>query len=135
MTFDVKTNISSALAAAIADKSDRAGHIVAQQVRKDTSPYVPFLTGNFDRSTRVIGNAVIYPGPFARFLYYGKVMIDPDTGSPWARKGATKVLTDRDLVFTDQHHPDAQSFWFEASKTQNLDKWLRVAKEAVSNGR
>lgn len=134
MTFTVKTDITTELAEAMADKANKASHIVAQQVRKDTSPYVPFLNGALDRGTRVVGDTVIYPAPYARFLYYGKVMIDPETGSTWARAGATKIVTDRNLVFTTQGHPQAQSHWFEASKAQNLDKWLRVAGKAVANG-
>lgn len=132
MYFHVETDVDEALAATIADRTDRAKHVVAQQIRKDTSPYVPFRTGSLDIRTRVVGNSVVYPGPYARFLYYGKVMVDPNTGSTWAPLGGTKVLTDRDLVFTKDFHPQAQAFWFEASKAQNLDKWLRVAQAAVS---
>ena len=74
---------------------------------------------------------IVYPGPYARFLYYGKVMVDPNTGSTYAPEGGTKVVTDRNLVFTQTVHPQAQSHWFEASKAQNLDKWIRVAEKAV----
>lgn len=35
--------------------SDKAAHIVAMQVRKDTSPYVPALTGSLAKRTRVDG--------------------------------------------------------------------------------
>lgn len=114
--------------------STRGEHIVAQQVAKDTSPFVPALTGSLDVRTRVDGPDVIYPGPYARFLYSGKVMVDPNTGSTYAPKGGTKVITDRDLVFTKAVHPQAQSHWFEASKSQNLDKWKRIARKAVANG-
>ena len=114
-----------------ADMADKASHEIAVQVKKDTSPYVPFRNGYLDKRTEVKGNLIIYPDPYARFLYFGKVMVDPDTGSPWARAGATKVLTDRDLVFTTDFHPKAQSHWFEASKAENLNKWIGVAQKAV----
>lgn len=81
LTFKVQTNLSEALAAAIGKAATRAEHIVAVQAAKDTSPYVPFLTGSLDERTRVSGNTIIYPGPYARFLYYGKVMVDPGTVS------------------------------------------------------
>ena len=110
--------------------NDRAEHAVAVQMEKDTRPFVPALTGSLMNRTRVDGNVVIYPGPYARFLYYGKVMVDPDTGSPFAQKGAVKVLTDKDLVFNKTVNPQAQAHWFEASKAQNLEKWLRVYKKA-----
>ena len=116
---------------AIADRCKRAEYALAVQVEKDTQPFVPALTGSLSTRARVVDNEVIYPGPYARFLYYGKVMVDPSTGSTWAPKGGTKVVTDRNLVFTKTMHPQAQAFWFEASKAQNIDKWRRVAKKAV----
>lgn len=112
----------------------KAEHIVAQQIAKDTSPFVPALTGSLDQRTMVDGSNVIYPGPYARFLYYGKVMVDPNTGSTFAPKGGIKVTTDRDLVFNKSVHPQAQDHWFEASKAQNLDKWKEVARKAVADG-
>lgn len=120
---------------AIKDKLDesctRTESIVGQQVIKDTAPFVPALTGSLTIRTRLDGNKIIYPGPYARFLYYGKVMVDPRTGSTFAPKGGTKVLTNRDLVFSKAMHPQAQSHWFEASKAQNLDKWVRIAEKEV----
>lgn len=118
----------------IAGSATKAEHIVAEQIAKDTAPFVPALTGSLDIRTRVDGNQVIYPGPYARFLYNGKVMVDPNSGSTYAPKGGSKVVTDRNLVFTQTVHPQAQDHWFEASKAQNLEKWLRVAGKAVKNG-
>lgn len=104
----------------------RAESVLAQQVMKDTTPFVPALTRSL-----TVGNAVIYPGPYARFLYYGKVMVDPATGSTYAPKGGHKVVTDRNLVFNTTMHPQAQAHWFDASKAQNMEKWVRVADKAV----
>lgn len=131
LKFSVKADGFDELHEAIAQACTKAEHIVTLQARKDTAPYVPFLTGSLDRRTQVEGNAIIYPGPYARFLYYGKVMVDPQTGSTFAPKGGTKVLTNRDLVFSKAMHPQAQSHWFEASKAQNMEKWVRVADKAV----
>lgn len=117
----------------IAESCTKAEHIVAQQVAKDTSPFVPMLTGSLDQGTIVEGNLVIYRSPYARFLYNGKVMIDPNTGSTYAPMGGLKVTTDRNLVFNQTVHPQAQDHWFEASKAQNLEKWERVAEKAVKN--
>lgn len=134
LKFSVKTDGFDELQEVIARACTKAEHIVAVQVKKDTSPYAPWLNGMLDRKTDVIGNAVIYDTPYARFLYYGKVMVDPETGSTYAPKGGTKVLTDKNLVFTTSGHAQAQSHWFEASKAENLDKWVRVADKAVKNG-
>lgn len=127
----VETSGFDAAKQAIAERCKQAEHVLAVQVEKDTQPFVPALTGSLNTRTRVVGNEVVYPGPYARFLYYGKVMVDPNTGSTWAPKGGTKVVTDRNLVFTKTMHQQAQAFWCEASKAQNIDKWARVAQKAV----
>lgn len=136
LKFDVHMEGMNDVLRTIAASATKAEHIVSQQIAKDTSPFVPSSgspTG-LDQRTRVDGSLVIYPGPYARFLYYGKVMVDPNTGSTFAPKGGTKVVTDRNLVFNQTVHPQAQSHWFEASKAQNLEKWERVAEKAVKNG-
>lgn len=134
LKFSVKAEGFDALQEKIAQACSKAENALAVQVQKDTSPFVPFLTGSLDQRTQVVGDSIIYPGPYARFLYYGKVMIDPETGSTYAPKGGTKVLTDKNLVFNTSGHSQAQSHWFEASKAENLDKWIRVADKAVKNG-
>lgn len=131
LKFTVHADGLDDLKQTIAAACSKAEHVLAQQVMKDTTPFVPALTGSLTQHARVIGSEVIYPGPYARFLYYGKVMVDPATGSTYAPKGGTKVITDRNLVFNRAMHPQAQSHWFEASKAQNMEKWVRVADKAV----
>lgn len=146
LKFEVHASIDEAIAKKLAVASTKAEHAVAVQAAKDTSPYVPMLTGSLNVRTQVVGGTIIYPGPYARYLYYGKVMVDSVTGKgPMHfidkmgneqikfRKGATLKPTDRDLKYTKSEHPQAQDHWFEASKAQNLDKWLRVAEKAVKN--
>lgn len=132
LKFSVHTEGLDDLKARLRVGADKAGAVVAAQVYKDTMPYVPALTGSLSIRARVVKNSVIYPGPYARYLYYGKLMIDPETGSSYAKKDGKKVVTDRNLVFTKSMHSQAQSHWFEASKAQNLDKWMRVAEKAVN---
>lgn len=140
--FSVHADGMDAIKDKLAQGCRKAEHILAVQVMQDTTPFVPMLTGSLMQRTHIegytasdfgpgAGNMIVYPGPYARFLYYGKVMVDPNTGSAYAPKGGTKVTTDRNLVFNHANHPQAQAHWFEASKAQNLDKWLRIADKAV----
>ena len=131
LKFSVHTSGLSVIPERLKAASKKAEHTVAIQVQKDTSPYVPDLTGSLDQRTMVDGSEVIYPGPYARYLYHGKLMVDPETGSTYAPKGGTKVVTDKNLVFNKAMHSQAQACWFEASKAENMDKWLRVADKAV----
>lgn len=106
--------------------------ILAVQVMKDTDKFVPALTGSLMQRAHIEnGNTIVYPGPYARFLYYGKVMIYAPTGSTWAPRNEHKVVTGRDLVMHKTMHPLATSHWFEVSKAANLEMWLRVAEKAV----
>ena len=41
----------------------------AIQIEMDTRPYVPILTGAFRLQTTIAENFIIYPGPYARYLY------------------------------------------------------------------
>ena len=105
---------------------------LAVQVMKDTDKFVPALTGSLVQRTHIEnGNTIVYPGPYARFLYYGKVMIYAPTGSTWAPKNEHKVVTGRDLVMGKSMHPLASSNWFEVSKAANLDTWIKVAERLV----
>lgn len=119
--FNVKTSGLEAIDHKLATLASKSEVFLANEILKDTDPYVPFLTGSLSQRSYVEGNTVVYPGPYARYLYYGKVMEGPIHGP--------KHATNKDLVYTKQHHPQAQSHWFEASKAQNLKKWLRGVKK------
>ena len=69
--------------------------------------------------------------PFGRFLYEGKVMVDTKTGSPWARPGAKKVVTDRDLKYSN---PKATPHWFDTAKENHGDSWVRAVKKIAGGG-
>ena len=130
LKFSIQTDGMDAVKEAVSKGCDRAEHVLAVQAAKDTTPFVPMLTGSLRTRTRVMGNTVIYPWPYARYLYYGKLYVDPLTGSSYARKGVTKVpaVPEKDLIF---HRTGTCSHWFEASKAQNMEKWVRVAEKAV----
>lgn len=142
LKFTVHTDLDEAVARKLAAASTKAEHVVAVQAEKDTSPFVPFLTGSLDTRTRVEGNVIIYPAPYARYLYYGKVMVyegpptkmvRPDGKEVLTHFGQRKVPIDKDLKINRAGHRLAQSHWFEASKAVNLEKWLGVAGRAVKD--
>lgn len=106
------------------------------QVFTDMEKYMPFRDGNMrnvsaimSRSMQGSGQVIAGAPPYGRFLYEGKVMVDPVTGSPWARAGAKKVVTDRDLVFDKIAHPRATDHWFDAAKEQYVKSWAKGVKK------
>lgn len=149
LKFDIR-NEGKKLSDAFKQSGTKAEEIIATQVMKDTEKYVPALTGSLSARTHIEGKQIVYPGPYARFLYYGKKMVESDTGRGPMRipikadgqptgeyifrfhKGATLVPTDEDLKFNKSMHPQATSHWFEVAKAMNLDKWLRIAERSFN---
>lgn len=43
-------------------------------------------------------NEIKYKGPYAKYQYYGKLMLAKN-GSAWAKKGEKKVLTNKNLKY------------------------------------
>lgn len=121
LSFEVKTDGLEKIAEMVANHAEESQVWLANEVLKDTDPYVPALTGSLSQRAHTEGDTVIYPGPYARYLYYGKVVEGPKYGPKYA--------TDKDLVYTKSVHPNAQPHWFEASKAQNLQKWIRGVKK------
>lgn len=130
LTFTVKTGDFSS----VLPSTNKAEKILATQVMKDTDKFVPALTGSLAQRAHIEESTIVYPDPYARFLYYGKVMIYAPTGSTWAPRYEHKVVTGRDLVMNKSMHPLASSHWFEVSKAANLDTWLKVAERLAKNG-
>lgn len=104
-----------------------------EQVLADCKPIMPFRTGTFQRlsHTENGGARVVFPGPAGRFLYGGLVMVDPDTGSPFARPGVKKVLTDRHLIYSNA---DATDHWFDTAEARNKEHWLAGTKRIAGTG-
>lgn len=92
------------------------------EVLKDSAPYIPRLTGALEQSgpagTKIGSGEVIYNSVYARYQYYGKVMVGK----------APKTVTNKDLQYSKQAHPAAGRMWFETSKAANTRKWIRGVK-------
>lgn len=114
-------------------------------------PFMPMQEGNFIHNTReasaaIQGSGEVYAafGPQGRYLYEGKVMVDEETGSPFARKGAHKVLVSQyggktkvkeDITYTKTHNPKAQPHWFDAAKEKDGKTWVKNAKRTAGGGK
>lgn len=99
------------------------------------APYTPARIGWLEDSatvgTKPGSGEVNQIAPYARFQYYGKLMVSSITGSSWARFGEKKVLTDKDLVHDKSIHPMAGPFWFERMKADKKDEILEGARKVA----
>lgn len=139
LKISVQDNFSDALTKKLQAAGPRAAHTVAVQIEKDTEPFVPARTKSLVNRTQVLDGQVIYPGPYARYLYYGRVMVFEDP--PYLRTvngkevlshyGQRKRPIEKPLKISKAVNPKAQSHWFEASKAQNLERWEKGAAEEI----
>lgn len=118
---------------------ERAQYYLDSQIMTDMVPYMPHRDGNFVNVTRLqsaalagSGKVVAAAPPMGRFLYEGKVMVDPVTGSPWARKGAKKVVTERPLTYSN---PKATPHWFDTAKDAHGITWVKGVKQIAGGGK
>lgn len=109
-----------------------------RQILTDMVPYMPMVTGELALQTLTAneenigsGELIIDTTEYARFLYHGKLMIHEPTGSSWAPKHETKIVTDIPLTYSKMAHPNAGPEWFERAKEAKKRTWLKVAREAA----
>lgn len=109
---------------------------VDNEVLRLSAPYVPFRSGVLEKSgtlgTELGSGTVSYIAPYARYMYYGKLMVDPNTGSSFAPKGARKVLTEKNLNYNGA--PKRGAFWFERMKADHIDAILLGARKIAGKG-
>lgn len=116
----------------------KAQYALDSMVMTSMVPYMPHQTGTFINVTKAMSAAIAGSGtvvaaapPMGRFLYEGKVMVDEQTGSPWARPGAKKIVTERDLTYSN---PKATPHWFDTAKDKHGASWIRAVKKIAGGG-
>lgn len=99
--------------------------------------YAPFKSGYMKNTGHPVdgGTAIEYNGPYAKYLWYGKLMVDPISGkgaffSPgygfWSRRNVKKVLTEQDLNFNEA--PTRGARWVERSWVDKREQILEAVK-------
>jgi hypothetical protein len=108
---------------------------IDQECIRLMAPYTPFRAGMLERSatlgTKIGSGEINQIAPYARYQYYGKLMVSSITGSAWARYGEKKVLTDKDLVHDKSRHPQAGPYWFERMKADHKEEILEGARKVA----
>ena len=119
----------------------KAQYALDSMAMTSMQPYMPHQTGTFINVTKAMSAAIAGSGtviaaapPFGRFLYEGKVMVDPATNSPWARPGAKKIVTDKDLEYDPRAHPQVTDHWFDTAKANHGNSWVKAVKKIAGGG-
>ena len=91
-------------------------------VNRRLSRYMPYRLGDLSGKLKYVSGPaeITVAAPYAKYQYYGKVMIDPEINAAgfltkdgtWrSRKGVVKVLTDRPLSYDTSKNANAGPYW------------------------
>lgn len=127
----------------LSSRFNKAQFALDSAIMTSMEPFMPRQTVQFVAVTKGMSAALAGSGqvvaaapPAGRFLYEGKTMVDIKTGSPWARKGAKKVLVSQyggktlakeNLTYSG----DGTDHWFDKAKEKDGRNWKRVVKKEV----
>lgn len=112
------------------EKDGRIQRMFTVRCAAEMDPYVPMQQGPLKNTRIITPDSVTYNMPYARFQYYGKVMVGEKSRSAYAKLGERKVVIDKDL----QHHgaPKRGPFW---DKRMWADKKYKIVNDvAVAAG-
>ena len=134
----VTVNINSAqIAMNIRAASEKARGITSQQALADCNEYVPddqdALVNSSNIHSDILHGKLVWSTPYARYLYHGVLMVDPKTGSAWAREGQTKVKVSPEvrLKFDKRKNPKAGSHWCESAQADHGEEWRQIYETAL----
>lgn len=111
---------------------------MANESKRLMEPYVPALNMVLSQNVRtyVEGDhgVVHYQSPYAAFQHEGNVMVSRITGSPWARKGESKIVTGRKLKYNKSRHPLATSEWEKAMWAAKGAELTKAVQAYITGG-
>ena len=114
-------------------KYSEAQKVVDSEILRLCEPYIPLQTSMLVKSgilgTKIGSGLVQWIAPYARFQYYGKVMVGIESRSAYAMRGEKKEVINKNLVY---HGGGVRgSFWFERAKEANKNSIIANAQRII----
>lgn len=144
--MSVKVTIDkNAVAVRLSAANEKALKTLKGQVIADCNEFCPEDQGVLIASSETQSYVMSYFGetelrlvwstPYARYLYYGVLMVDSKTGSAWARKGDRKILTGTPLKYHDRNKSSTPcKLWCEKARETYGDDWRLCYENALKGG-
>lgn len=105
---------------------------LAELCKDRMTDFVPKDSGELRRKAHIEDTTIVYPGPYAHYVYEGKLWVDPVTGSSWARKDTKKVPTNIDLQY---HEPGTGHHWDRRMVSAYMDEIEKIIEKEMSGKR
>lgn len=115
----------------------------ANEIMRLSDDYVPFDSGTLKNSAYVteLGDEIVYPSPYAQYMYQGKLMVDPITKKGafydpitnryWSRPGVKKELTDTPLNYTGA--PKRGAHWAEKAWEEHKEDVIESIEKYIGS--
>ena len=81
------------------EPNGRVQKILTNEIARHSDKYTPFNIGTTKNTKAVLDDAIIYNGPYSRFIWYGKVMVGIESNSAFAKLDEEKRVTETDLKY------------------------------------
>lgn len=109
--FNVNVQMGD-IAGKVNNATSFAQYALDQQVIKDCNYYIPFDTGNLERSALQSSQPgqIVWDTPYAKRLYYNP-----------------------QFNFSTDKNPNARGMWFDEAKAVHSNEWTAVAQRAVTD--
>lgn len=113
------------------DPNGRVTTFLRDTVERLSDPYIPFDSGMLRKlKTKPSNHEIKYTSPYAKFQYYGKLMLTK-TGSSWARKGEKKVVTNKDLKY---HASGTGARWEQLMLQRRKNDLIKDVQNYIKKG-
>lgn len=115
----------------------------ANEIMRLSDDYVPFDSGTLKNSAYVteLGDEIVYPSPYAQYMYQGKLMVDPITKKGafydpitnryWSRPGVKKELTDTPLNYAGA--PKRGAHWVEKAWEEHKEDVIESIEKYIGS--
>lgn len=123
--------------------SDRFGMFVAHEWSRLLDRFTPQRSGHLINTVWIEPWQIYYGVPYAAYMYYGEVYVDPVTGASgfltdegWkSRKGVKKVPSGRTFTYNKSMSKNATDHWdIVAAQSGELNKLYRTLNNALQSG-
>lgn len=113
------------------DNNGRITKFLRDDADRLMNPFVPLNNGMLRRNkTYPKNNQIKYTSPYAKYQYYGKLMLTKN-GASWAKLGEKKVLTSKNLKY---HTSGTGPKWNELMLQRRKNDLVKDIENYIKSG-
>ena len=113
------------------NKDGRVTRFLRDDADRLMNPFVPMDNGMLRRNkTYPKNNEIKYTSPYAKYQYYGKLMLTKN-GASWAKLGEKKVLTSKNLKY---HTSGTGPKWNELMMQRRKNDLVKDIENHIKSG-